>query len=55
MVVVTDDYCNSAVKDIMDILDDELLILDDQWITIHDKIFELLVDKFESNGYMNHN
>lgn len=56
MITVTDDYCNSATSDIMDIIGQELgEIGDNEWLRIHDAIFDLLVDKFESNGYMNHN
>lgn len=55
MVEVTDDFCGKAAFDIMGIIETELLVLDDQWIAIYDKVVDLLVDKFESNGYVNHN
>lgn len=56
MVVVTDDYCNNAASDIMKIINHWLGEIDDNdWINIYDNVFDLLVEKFESNGYMNHN
>jgi hypothetical protein len=55
-MIVTDDYCQSAATDIMNIVENfGLTIEDDLWIEVYDKIFDLLIDKFESNGYVNHN
>lgn len=59
-MIVTDDYCAEATQDIMDIMTGEIDIfnsdmMDDKWITIYDKVFSLLADRFESNGYVNHN
>jgi hypothetical protein len=54
-MIITDDVCNELTYKIMEIFYQYVDFTQENDEKIYDEVLELLVDKLESNGYVNHN